>query len=132
MVSPSAHCLLFSSSIVAHGTPPGKVKLGDDATPAEVIEHLRREAGEGEGGVSEELEALMRTPLEVTVKKSVRKTTVTTGGGKASFEVTGVFVGMSSLRPHPYDDVLVSANLRHHHYVLTLRFYVCSSVPEVD
>ncbi|CAM9424815.1 unnamed protein product [Ectocarpus fasciculatus] len=65
-----------------------KVKLGDDATPAEVVEHLRKEAGEGGGGVSDELEALMSTPLEVTVNKSVRKTTVTAGEGKASFEVT--------------------------------------------
>ncbi|CAM9658867.1 unnamed protein product [Ectocarpus sp. 12 AP-2014] len=65
-----------------------KVRLGNDATPTEVIEHLRKEAGEGEGGVSKELEALMSTPLEVTVKKSVRKATVTAGEGKASFEVT--------------------------------------------
>lgn len=92
--STSARTLLFPSFVVvAHGNPAGKVKLGDDATPAEVIEHLRKEAGEGGGGVSDELEALMSTPLEVTVNKSVRKTTVTAGEGKASFEVTGVLWG---------------------------------------
>lgn len=67
-----------------------KVKLGNDATPADVTEHLRKEAGEGGGCVSEELEALMSTPFEVTVSKSVRKTAVAAGEGKASFEVTGV------------------------------------------
>ncbi|CAB1101156.1 unnamed protein product [Ectocarpus sp. CCAP 1310/34] len=78
-----------------------KIKLGDGATPTEVIEHLRKQAGKGEGAVSEGLEALMSTPLEVTVKKSVRKTTVTTREGKASFEVTEVSVSFPEM-PETY------------------------------
>ncbi|CAN0415575.1 unnamed protein product [Ectocarpus sp. 8 AP-2014] len=43
----------------------------------------------------------MSTPFEVTVKKSVRKTTVTTGEGKASFEVTEVSVSFPEM-PEAY------------------------------
>lgn len=68
------------------------VKLGDDATPAHVLEHpCEKAAAEvgGGGGVSEELEALMSEPVEVGVTKAVRKMDVSTGGEKSSFEVTG-------------------------------------------
>eukprot|EP00903_Cladosiphon_okamuranus_P014198 g13192.t1 len=43
-----------------------KVKLGDGATPARVLDHLReKEAADGgKGGVSEELEALISNPVE--------------------------------------------------------------------
>lgn len=74
------------------------MKLGDDATPAHVLEYLQKEAaaggGEGGGGgVSEELEALMSCPVEVSVTKAVRKTDVSAGGEKASFEFTGESLG---------------------------------------
>lgn len=62
-----------------------KVKLGEGGTLAHVIEHLRNQSG----GISEELEALLNDPMEVTVEKAVRKTEVKTEDGKASFEVTG-------------------------------------------
>lgn len=63
------------------------MKLDDDATPAHVLDHLRKHVAAG--GVSEELETLMNEPVEVSVTKAVRKMDVSTGGQKASFEATG-------------------------------------------
>lgn len=81
-------------SLLSQHLSDQKVKLGNDATPADVLEHLRNAAASGEGvaGVSEELEALMTDPLEVSVEKSVRKgvVDVAAGKGRASFEVTGL------------------------------------------
>ncbi len=82
-----------------------------------VLEHLRKEAaaagsggggGRG-GGVSEELEALMTDPVEISVRKAVRKTDVFAGGKNLSFEFTGerVLAGLcsgacaSALAPSP-------------------------------
>ena len=69
-----------------------KIKLGKEATLSHVIEHLRGR----EGGISEVLEATLKTPVEVQVVKMVRKMTIKTGQEKdASFEVTGVSLPLS-------------------------------------
>ncbi|CAM9786024.1 unnamed protein product [Pylaiella littoralis] len=82
-----------------------KVKLDDDASPADVLEQLRKEAASGGGGgagVSEELGALMTNPLEVRVEKSVRKVDVGVGEGTVSFEVTDVTVDFAEIpEGHP-------------------------------
>lgn len=73
---------------------PVQVKLGDNATPANVLDHLQKPAADGgKGAVSEELEALMNEPVEVSVSKAVRKMVISPGGHKASFEVTGACFG---------------------------------------
>eukprot|EP00752_Nemacystus_decipiens_P009984 g8903.t1 len=74
-----------------------KVRLGDDATPAHVLDHLREKSAYdgGTAGVSEELEALMIEPVEVSVAKAVRKMDISPGGHMVSFEVTEVSVSSS-------------------------------------
>lgn len=61
-----------------------KVSLGDDASAIHVMEYLKRN-----GGISEELKSTLHDPVEVRVKKTVRKQVLQVGEGKASFEFTG-------------------------------------------
>lgn len=72
-----------------------KVRLGDDATPKHIVDHLRKERG----SVSEELEMLLLNNVsEVEVEKSVRKKKFKDDErGKVSFEATGTRVSELSV-----------------------------------
>ncbi|CAN0053592.1 unnamed protein product [Scytosiphon promiscuus] len=97
--------------VLGGGVGPGqaetfkKVKLGEDATPAHIVDHLREEAaggGEGaSGGVSGELEALMSSPVEVSVHKSVRKVDTSVGEGEVCLEFTEIAVSSRAM-PEAY------------------------------